>query len=98
MRTTIRIASVIACLASATVFAQGGTPTPSPGAQPTDPSAASTPHQRAAVKAPSGAETPAASSGTNPGDSATPAQKDQIKKTHKAKKPAAADGTPPASP
>lgn len=61
--------------------------------QPTDPSAASSPHQRDAVKAP-GAEAPASADPANASDASTPHQKQVMKKKkHHAKPPA--DGTPP---
>ncbi len=100
MKTFTNVSTLLGLVASAAVFAQSGTPTPTPGSQPTNPSAASSPHQRAATKAPD-TETPAASSGTSPSDSATPSQKDSLKKKHKAKPNKdgpVMDKVPPASP
>jgi hypothetical protein len=71
-------------LATAAVFAQSPTPPETPAAQPSDPSAASSPHQRAATKSPSG-ETAAPTGGASPSDSATPHQKQTVKKKHKKK-------------
>jgi len=97
MKSYTTVSAILGVIASGVVFAQGGTPPATPGSQPSDPSAASTPHQRAATKAPAGDEAPAASSGTSPSDAATPHQKDSMKKKHKPKKDAAGD-TPPATP
>jgi hypothetical protein len=80
------VSGFLAVLAASTLFAQDSA-APAPGAQPTDPSAASSPHQRATTKAPSEESQPAAS-GTNPSDASTPHQKQSMKKKHKAKKTA----------
>jgi len=72
-------------LAAASIFAQSPTPPETPGAQPSDPSAASSPHQRAATKAPS-----AEASASTPSDTATPHQKQTMKKKHKKKAQTAA--------
>ena len=102
MKTHTTVSTLLGLVASAAVFAQSGTPAPAPGTQPTDPSAASTPHQRAATKTPD-TGTPAAASGTSPSDAATPAQKDSLKKKKKHKATPDKDGPvmdkiPPASP
>jgi hypothetical protein len=81
------VSGFLAVLAASTLFAQDSA-TPAPGAQPSDPSAASSPHQRAATKAPS-AESPPAASGTDPSTASTPHQKQSMKKRHKPKKTAA---------
>ena len=60
----------------ATVFAQSTTP--GKPTEPSDPSAASSPHQRAVTKSPS-AEAPT-SSATSPSDAGTPHQKQTVKK------------------
>jgi hypothetical protein len=68
-------------LAAATVFAQATPPAP-PATQPSDPSAASSPHQRATTKSPSGE---ASTSPSAASDTATPHQKQAMKKKHKKK-------------
>ncbi len=86
--------AIIGLACSTPLFAQSQDTTPpaTPGAQTSDPSSASTPHQRAAVKSSSN-EAPAAASSTGPDAAATPQQKDQLKKKHKAK-PAAPTASP----
>jgi hypothetical protein len=72
-------------------FAQGATPPTTPGSQPSDPSAASTPTQRAQVKSPAAEASPGTGS-TSPSAASTPQQKQQLTKKHKTKKAAT---TPP---
>ncbi len=84
---------LLGLLAAATVFGQTPSGTPAnPTSQPSDPGAASSPHQRTVTKTPTD-ESAAATSGTNPSDASTPHQKKALKKKQKAKKP-----TPPDSP
>ncbi|MDP8986089.1 MAG: hypothetical protein M3N97_13850 [Pseudomonadota bacterium] len=78
-------AVLIGVLASAAVFAQA------PATEPTDPSAASSPHQRETVKQP-GAEAPATAD-TSPNNAATPHQKHVMKKKHKKRTNTATPGT-----
>jgi hypothetical protein len=82
------IGALIAVLASAGAVAQS-TPTP---AQPTDPSAASSPHQRAVTKSPS-TESSATTEGSNPSDASSPHQKQTVKK----KKHKSTTSSPPPS-
>ncbi len=83
MRTAHTIGSVAAALAATVAFAQTPDPSTAQGAQPSNPTSASSPHQRAVTKAPQ-PEAPAAT-GSNPSDAATPAQKSSVrKKGHKA--------------
>lgn len=78
MKSSYMIAGLMAgILGTATVVAQA------PVAEPTDPSAASTPHQRDTVKK-QGDEAPAVGA-TTPSDAATPHQKQVTKKKHKKK-------------
>jgi hypothetical protein len=71
-------AALAGLLAATLTYAQNGTP-PAPSAQRTDPTAASSPHQRAVTKTPAD-ETAAASGSTNPSAASTPHQKKTTKK------------------
>jgi hypothetical protein len=83
MKTLTTLSGFLAgMLAAGTLFAQAPTPA-EPAAQPSDPSAASSPHQRAATKSPSGEATP--STGAKATDAASPHQKQALKKKHKKK-------------
>jgi hypothetical protein len=71
---------------------------PPPQTQPTDPSAASSPHQRDVVKSP-GAEAPAPADSASSNDSSTPHQKQVMKKKkHKAKPATDTTTSPPSAP
>lgn len=83
-----------ALLAGTVLFAQGTTPPATPGSQPTGPSAASTPSQRAVTKSPSG-EAATGTGSTSPSAASTPQQKQQLQKKHHKTKKAA---TPAPSP
>jgi hypothetical protein len=74
----VPLAGLLAAVFGLSVFAQS----PPPSAQPSDPSAASSPSQRAAVKSPVD-ESTATDKGAS--DSATPHQKQVMKKKHKKK-------------
>jgi len=77
----VPLAGLLAAVFGLAVFAQS----PPPGAQPSDPSAASSPSQRAAVKSPAD-ESTATDKGAR--DSVTPHQKQVMKKKHSKKKAA----------
>jgi hypothetical protein len=77
-KTYVPLAGLLAAVFGLAVFAQS----PPPSAQPSDPSAASSPSQRAAVKSPAD-ESPGTDKGAS--DSATPHQKAVMKKKHKKK-------------
>jgi hypothetical protein len=79
-RAYVPLAGLLAATLGSAVFAQS----PPPGAQPSDPSAASSPSQRGAVKSPAD-ESAAADNGAKAGDTATPHQKQVMKKKHKKK-------------
>jgi hypothetical protein len=89
--------ALMGILSAATVLAQSDTSPPAPGTQPSDPSAASTPHQRATTKSPA-SESPAPANGASPSDSSTPHQKQVTKKKHKAKKASPDAAAAPAGP
>lgn len=91
MKTYKIAAALFGLFASAIVMAQMPA-SPTQGAQPTDPSAASSPHQRDTIRSPS-SEAPANSSGSDPSNASTPAQKDSVRKTHKHKKAVKPDKT-----
>ena len=82
---TMPVAAAVLSLSSAVALSQ--TPPATPATS--DPSAASSPHQRDVTKRPGDEATP--SGGSSPSDAATPHQKDAMKK-HK-KKPKPADST-----
>ena len=89
MKTLTTLSGFLAgMLTAGTLFAQAPTPA-EPAAQPSDPSAASSPHQRATTKSPSEQATP--STGAKASDAASPHQKQTLKKKHKKKV------TPPSS-
>ncbi len=79
-RTYVPLAGLLAALLGSAVFAQA----PAPGAQPSDPSAASSPSQRSTVKTPAD-ESAATGNGADASNSATPHQKQVTKKKHKKK-------------
>jgi hypothetical protein len=87
--------ALICLLASTLSFAQNGTPT-SPSTQPTDPSAASSPHQRTVTKSP-GDESAATTQGTSPSAASTPHQKKATKKKAKPATPDSPDTNKPTS-
>jgi hypothetical protein len=74
----VPFAGLLTAVFGLAAFAQS----PPPGAQPSDPSAASSPSQRAAVKSPADESTPTDKGAS---DSATPHQKAVMKKKHKKK-------------
>ncbi len=80
--------ALVGLFATAAVFAQTPSGTPAhPIAQPSNPSAASSPHQRDVTKTPADEAAPAA--GASPNDASTPHQKKAVKsakKKHKTKK------------
>lgn len=78
------VAVMAGTFAAVSVFAQGAMPN-DPSTAPSDPGAASTPHQRATTQSPV-TESPAAAGGTSPSDASTPHQKQATKKKHKTKK------------
>jgi len=78
-----KVLAVGAMFVSSFSWAQTANPPATSGSQSTDPSAASTPHQRAATSS-STTET-APGGGTNPSDASTPHQGDQLKKQNMTK-------------
>lgn len=84
---------LICLLVSTLTFAQNGTPT-APATQPTDPSAASSPHQRAVTKTPAD-ESAATTTGTSPNAASTPHQKKATKKKAKPATPTSPDSPTP---
>jgi hypothetical protein len=83
MKTLTTLSGFLSLLAAGALFAQTPTSPGEPAAQPSDPSAASSPHQRAATKSPSGEAAP--SPGAKATDAASPHQKQALKKKHKKK-------------
>jgi hypothetical protein len=79
--------ALMGCLTAGLAAAQA------PAQQPTDPNAASTPHQRDVTKSPANEAAP--TGGSNPSDASTPHQKSTLKKSHTKKK--AKSSTPPPS-
>jgi hypothetical protein len=93
MKTLFTLASgLVGIVAAGAVLAQSTSPPAAPATQPSDPSAASSPHQRAATKSPASEATP--NSEGNPSDASTPHQKQVTKKKSK---PEPAPATPPSS-
>jgi len=92
MKTRTSISALLAgTLAAGIALAQTAPTTGAQDTQPSDPSSASSPHQRAVTKSPTGEATPNAN-GTNPSDASTPHQKQTTSKKKSKKKT-----TPPPS-
>jgi hypothetical protein len=82
MKTLLILGSgLVGLVVAGALLAQSTNPPAAPAAQPSDPSAASSPHQRAATKSPASEATP--NNEANASEASTPHQKQVTKKKSK---------------